>query len=236
MYVPQSDANSIDDKDVMAVCVPPKEYYFGYDPAFAGDGFPTNGVREVTWEDWDVVIYEARKFIGLLAKGNPNVLSLLWLEPNYYIQKNAVGQLLIDNRHLFVGKHVYHSFSGYAYSQLHRMEAGGKYNGHAGDKRKELVTKYGYDTKNAAHLIRLLRMGIEFLTDGELHVLREDASQLLEIKHGEWTLERVKDEAARLFPLAEQAYVNSKLPNKPNPKKVSDLTIEIVETGLGLRP
>lgn len=235
MYVPKTDPNSIDDKDVMGVCVPPKEFYFGYDPAFAGNkGFPVNGVREIMHNDWDVVIYEARKFIGLLAKGNPNVLSLLWLEPNYYLKIYTPGQILLDNRHLFVGKHVYHSFVGYAYAQLHRMEAGGKYQGHASAKRKELVEKFGYDTKNAAHLIRLLRMGIEFLTDGELHVLRSDASQLLEIKKGFWTLEQVKDESNRLFGLAEQAYINSKLPNKPNPSKVNNLSMAIIESGLGL--
>lgn len=93
---------------------------------------------------------------------------------------------------------------------------------------------FGYDTKNAAHLIRLLRMGIEFLTDGELHVLRSDASQLLEIKKGFWTLEQVKDESSRLFGLAEQAYINSKLPNKPNPSKINNLSMAIIESGLGL--
>jgi len=61
-----------------------------------------------------------------------------------------------------------------------------------GTKRKMLVEKYGYDCKNAAHLIRLLRMGVEFLKDGRLYVMREDAKQLIEIKRGEWTLEQVK--------------------------------------------
>jgi len=34
--------------------------------------------------------------------------------------------------------------------------------GYMGKKRRELVMRVGYDAKNAAHLIRLLRMGIEF--------------------------------------------------------------------------
>jgi len=53
-------------------------------------------------------------------------------------------------------------------------------------KRRELVRRLGYDAKNAAHLIRLLRMGIEFLTEGTLHVERVDAPELLDIKHGAW--------------------------------------------------
>lgn len=71
------------------------------------------------------------------------------------------------------------------------------------------LKKFGYDTKNAAHLVRLLRMGMEFLKDGELEVTRLDARQLLEIKRGEWTLERVKAEADHGFKMAEQAYLDS---------------------------
>ena len=48
-----------------------------------------------------------------------------------------------------------------------------------GEKRKAIVRKYQYDVKNAAHLIRLLRMGIEFLETGELRVFRAmDAEEL----------------------------------------------------------
>jgi hypothetical protein len=42
-------------------------------------------------------------------------------------------------------------------------------------------------------------MGIEFLRDGELNVMRYDAPELLAIKHGEWSLERIKAEAEHLF-------------------------------------
>jgi len=58
--------------------------------------------------------------------------------------------------------------------------------GYMGKKRRELVRRVGYDAKNAAHLIRLLRMGIEFLTEGTLYVERPDAAELLDIKRGVW--------------------------------------------------
>jgi len=101
-----------------------------------------------------------------------------------------------------------------------------------GKKRKELVEKYGYDTKNAAHLIRLLRMGIEFLNDGQLQVIRQDAQQLLEIKRGEWTLDKVKAEAERLFISAETAFTLSKLPNKPDHDKINKLCIQLANSWL----
>jgi len=228
MYVPSSDPNSIDDKDIMGICVPPKGYYFGA----CDNSFPTNGTKEIKKDEWDIVVYEAKKFIKLLSVGNPNVLSLLWLADNFYIKITEAGRLLIDNRNLFIGRHVYKSFTGYAYSQLHRMTHGGTYNGHASAKRKQLVERFGFDVKNAAHLIRLLRMGMEFLKDGELNVLREAASQLLEIKRGEWTLEQVQAEAERGFRNSEQAYLNSNLPKSPDLNKINDLSIKIVEMSL----
>ena len=106
--------------------------------------------------------------------------------------------------------------------------------GYMGAKRKELVRRVGYDAKNAAHLIRLLRMGIEFLVEGALHVERADAEQLLSIKRGEWSIERVTDEAERLFKLAEEAYVRSSLPAEPDMQKAEKLCVSIVAHFHGL--
>ncbi len=227
MYVQPSDPNSVDDKDVMGVIVPPIEYYFGLKT------YGTRGTKEIKQDEWDIVVYEAGKFISLLAQGNPNVLMLLWLQPQYYLHIKPAGQLIIDNKQLFVGRHVYKAFTGYAYGQLHRMTHHA-YEGHMGTKRKTLVDKYGYDCKNAAHLIRLLRMGAEFLKDGELEVLRRDANQLLEIKMGEWTLEQVQKEADWGFKMAEMAYQNTTLPLGPNMDKVNKLAIDVIRLSLGV--
>jgi hypothetical protein len=106
----------------------------------------------------------------------------------------------------------------------------GSQQGYMGDKRKRIVERFGYDTKNAAHLIRLLRMGIEFLRDGEMRVDRGglDATELLEIKHGEWTLEQVQAEAKRLFAAAEDAHDRSRLPLRPDRERVEELCLHIV--------
>lgn len=224
MYVPQDNPDSIDDKDVMAVCVPTPDYYIGLKQ------YGSRGTKEIKKDEWDIVIYELKKFIGMLENGNPNVLGMLWLEQQHYIHTTPAGWMLVKNRELFVGRHVYHSFSGYAHSQLHRMTHLA-YQGYMGEKRKKLVDKFGYDTKNAAHLIRLLKMCIEFLKDGELYVFRgkKDAQQLLSIKRGEWTLEHVQSEADRLFKVAEQMYTESTLPKRPDRDKISALCRNIIE-------
>lgn len=99
--------------------------------------------------------------------------------------------------------------------------------GYMGEKRKALVERFGYDCKNASHLIRLLRMCQEFLLNGELQVDRTgiDADELVSIKRGERTLEQVNAEAERLFALCEDAYKRSKLPEQPIRERAEDLLV-----------
>lgn len=218
---PEHVEDSIDDKDIMGVIIPPLEHYFGLRE------WGSRGTKEKKIREWDSVTYELRKFISLLYGSNPNVLSLLWLEPHHYILKTELGDQLIEARRLFVSKKIYYAFIGYAYGQLKRMTHLAT-QGYMGQKRKELVEKFGHDTKNGSHLIRLLRMGIEFLREGELHVHRHDARELVEIKRGDWPLEKIKDEAERLFKRAEQAYDECKFPNEPDRQKVNELLVEIL--------
>lgn len=219
MYVPNTDPNSIDDIDLMSVYMAPPDHYVGINK--------TKEVVENFVGEWDVVNYEFKKFVGLLLKANPNVLSLLWLKENHYIEKHTYGKMLIENRDLFVSKKIYHSFTGYAYSQLKKTTQHST-SGYMGEKRKQLVEKFGYDTKNMAHCIRLLKMGMEFLTEGKLNVFREDAPWLLSIKLGKWKLEDVKAEADRLFKLADEAYIRSNLPTEPDYEKVNDMVKAIM--------
>ena len=102
------------------------------------------------------------------------------------------------------------------------------YKGYMGNKRRQLVERFGYDCKNAAHLIRLLRMGIEFLTDGTLYVERKDKHELMDIKRGAWSMDKVKAEAERLFQLAQEAFVRSPLPSEPDRQRAEDLVVSIV--------
>ena len=217
-YVPQHP-DSVDDEDLMGVVVMPIEYYCGLNHF---------EVQEIKFKKYDCVFYDIRKYISLLLKQNPNVVMLLWLQEHYYTKRTEWGNLLIQNRDIFTSKKAYQAFSGYAYGQFKRMTHFQAYEGYMGAKRKALVDKYGYDTKNASHLIRLLKMGIEFLSTGQMNVFRHDNDMLIEIKYGKWPLEKVKTEAERLFKLAEEAHMNSKLPNEPDYKKANELCTQII--------
>lgn len=80
--------------------------------------------------------------------------------------------------------------------------------------RHELEVNFGYDTKHAMHLVRLMRMAEEILTTGEVKVKRPDAKELLDIRGGAWSLEDLlkwaeeKDELIR-----GDLYRKSKLPH-----------------------
>lgn len=109
------------------------------------------------------------------------------------------------------------------------------FSGYMGEKRKAMVRKYQYDVKNAAHLIRLLRMGIEFLESGQLQVFRTtDADELKRIKRGGWTLEQVKEQAERLFGRIEEARARSPLPPEPDVVAANALLMEMHRRVLGL--
>jgi hypothetical protein len=222
--------DNISDKDVMYVVVPHEDYYFGCESR----SFPSSGTHEIKNDGWDIVAYEVRKFISMLAKGNANVFTMLWLEDKHYLHVSFAGRILLDNRSLFISKDVYYPFVGYAHGELYRMIHHTPTNrAYMGDKRKTLIEKFGYDVRCASHLIRLLRMGVEFMNSGELKVFRrDDAEELLEIKAGAWSLEKIEKEAVCLFDRARKAYTESSLPLKPNMRLINELSVEVVKAGL----
>lgn len=93
-----------------------------------------------------------------------------------------------------------------------------------GEKRRNLVKRHGYDSKNAAHLVRLLRMCKEFLATGNLNVYRtHDVEELKAIKRGEWQLDDVKALSAQLFAECRVARDASSLPDQPDYAAASSL-------------
>jgi predicted nucleotidyltransferase len=118
-----------------------------------------------------------------------------------------------------------------AFQKLHKQY----FSGYMGEKRKAMVRKYEYDVKNAAHLIRLLRMGKEFLETGALNVFRtHDAQELIDIKQGKWTLSQVRAEAEKLFAEVRAAEANSNLPKRPDTVRANRILMEIHTAMLGL--
>lgn len=324
------------DIDIRGVVVAPKEYYVGFN----------NIVKQVEQKEPDLVIFEIRKFLSLACDANPNVLELLFTEPEDHLLITPAGQKIIDSRYLFLTKRAKYTFQGYAHSQLKRlnthkqwlmnpveikptrkefnlpehtlipadqlmaaqavinkkmdewgwnelehlepglrqdiqdefvrrlteitswaeesiddktwraagislglntnfmelMEAERRYqsaiknyNNYQQWKKERnvdralLETKFGYDTKHAMHLTRLSRSCLEILKDGDLHVKRKDAKELLEIRDGKYSLEYLLKMFDEKNQEIEEAFAKCTLPNSPDRVKIDNLCCDIVQ-------
>lgn len=225
-YRPPENPNSVDDIDLMAVHVGPLEHYLG---------FRRKGQETVDESSgpWDVVSYEVRHYFKLLRKNNPNVQQLLWTPERFIVQATDLGQRLRTRREMFLSKQAYDAFNGYAYSQYQKLEKK-DHRGYMGQKRKKLVERHGYDTKYASHLIRLIRMGCEYLRAGKVQLPRPDADELLAIKRGEWTLQEVRDAAREGFDALEKARDESPLPETAHHDEIEGLLMRTVADYHGL--
>lgn len=103
---------------------------------------------------------------------------------------------------------------------------------HRNRARADLEASYGYDTKHAMHLVRLLRMAEEVLTDGQLHVWRgdRDADELRAIRAGAWPWEQVEawSEAA----MARVAVAPTSLPARADRAEADALVVRLTEAAL----
>ncbi len=229
-HVPPEEDTGIDDVDFMGVVIAAKENYLGLKE------WGSRGTKEIKVDRLDAVFYELRKFIGLLLQGNPNVLGMLWTPKPLEISGSWQGDCLRLQRDIFVGKHVYNAFAGYAHAQLKKMFSAELGTGYLGAKRKALVDRFGFDAKNAQHLIRLLRQAVEFLETGALVVQRPDAEELIAIKRGQVPLPEIRRMAEDLFDKAKIARDKSPLPEEPNYDKAQEILVSLLEQTLFRKP
>lgn len=103
------------------------------------------------------------------------------------------------------------------------------------DKRAVLEAQFGYDTKHAMHLIRLMRMCKEILATGKVNVRREDFHDLLMIRYGNWTYEQVVEQAENLDKECGELYKTSKLPHSANRVAINTKVVGMTERFLRTR-
>jgi len=255
------------DLDTRGVCIPPASHLLGLTEF--------EQLEEGTEAGHDVV-YALVKFVRLALACNPNIMETLYTGAEHVLFINDYGRRLVECRGLFLTRKAGDTFTGYAVSQLRRIEHhhrwlvsppdhqpkpeefGGwavegryKFPDHDAQRayadalkhwslyqkwlrdrnpaRAELERRYGYDTKHAMHLLRLLKMGIEILETGEVHVYRPDREWLKAVRGGLLSYEELLaiagDCEARLARLKE----SSSLPAEPDAAAANDLVVELQE-------
>ena len=293
------------DEDLKGFAVPPKEYFTGFVKKF----------DQAVCKTPDAVIYGIQKFFNLAADCNPSIIEVLFTDPCDVLIGHPAALPLIINRNAFLSKKAKFTFSGYAISQLKRIQTHRRWllnpleheptrveyglqevravskeqfgaaeanikatlNLEAGDPtveefaaaakgfgyednfieyiqreqrfrrakqewvqyctwkaernaaRAETERKFGYDTKHAMHLCRLLTMCKEILTGGGVIVKRPDAHWLLGIRNGAWSYDELMAWASNAEASLEALYTTSRLLHTPDRNFLDSLCMQIVE-------
>lgn len=251
------------DVDVRGVCLAPPETLIGLSEfkQFQGEG--------------DTVIYELRRFCHLALGANPNILDLLMATEESWQIEDPRWRLIYANRHAFLSQKVRYTFSGYAVSQLKRIqrhrswlvappdhqptqeEYGGVWDGatyqfpkiarekeyrtartkwdnyqrwlkERNPRRAELERRYGYDTKYAAHLARLMVQARRLLRHGTYNprLKGRDLAIVRDVLAGKWDYDRLVDWAEKMDEHVRNKAATS-LPHSPNRKLVERLVMGI---------
>jgi DNA polymerase III epsilon subunit len=308
---------------------------------FAGDPinvmtpfFPVEQVEGPAGED--TVLFELSKYVRLVTDQNPNIVELLWLEPEDCLFSTPAWEYLRSMRRELLTTKVRATYGGYAMQQISRMKSHDKwlnnpqpeqpprprdffgmvhnlslapefngrvpvdgewtavdcgrdlyllFEGGAGgwhdaagalrtftreearalvdgraqpvaickfsrdeyESRKRdwdnywtwrknrnkargaLEEKLGFDGKNGAHTLRLLRTGLEILRDGVVRVRRPDAADLLAVRRGERSYESVLAEAQELDAQMAEAERASPLAKRVDQAMVGDIVMRMYE-------
>lgn len=93
------------DTDIRGVYVLPKNMFYGLEYT-----------EQVSNETNDIVYYELKRFIQLLARNNPNILEMLSIPGNCVLQKHAIMDMIEPG--IFLSKLCEQTFANYAYTQI----------------------------------------------------------------------------------------------------------------------
>lgn len=325
------------DLDIKGVCIEPKAYHYGYVQNF--EQFERSTPN-------DEVIYSLKKFVKLASNANPNIIEVLFSDESDHLKVDKFGQLLLDHRNEFISKKAMFTFSGYAISQLKRIETHRRWllkppthnptrqefdlqelpiipkdqlaaslsmiskkleQWHFEDMsdftldqriliqsilseilneisitsnekwlsagrsvgmnenfllyldkerrfktaqndwksfqdwknkrnpaRAETEMKFGYDVKHGMHLIRLMRMCKEILSGQGVIVKRPDREELLQIRNGQWSYDKIIENAKELQLECTELYKTTKLQQLPDYSKLDNLIIQMTENYVSL--
>jgi len=115
------------DIDIRGVCFSPKETLLGlsgfeqYQPK--GSAAIKYSTKQFGVESDDVTVYALNKFFALCLNTNPNIIELLFAPADKMKFVNyTIWQRIKNQRHLFLSTKIVHTFAGYAFSQLKRIE------------------------------------------------------------------------------------------------------------------
>jgi len=231
------------DCDVYSFCIPPKDIIFphlqgvilGYDTQY--NQFEQYQQHHIQSEqemggkgrEYDITIYNIVKYFKLCADCNPNMIDSLFVPQTSILTISKIGQMVREKRHIFLSKKAWHSFKGYAYSQLHKAK--GK-NPEKDSKRDKLRQEFGWDVKYLYHVFRLIDEVEQILELGDID-LQRGKEKMKAIRRGEVSLEEVESWFQIKEKELEKLYHISELPHSPRYKEIKELLMNCLEEHYG---
>ncbi len=229
------------DMDVYGFAIPPRDWVFphlrGEIPGFDEPGPQFDQIQQHHMLDksalggkgreYDLTIYSIIKYFRLLMDNNPNIIDSLFVPRNCVLYSTAVGEMVRENRKVFLHKGCWAKFKGYAYAQIHKMRTK-----EPEGKRKAIIATFGYDVKFAYHVVRLLNEVEQILLEEDLDLAR-NKEQLKAIRRGEWSQDQVEAYFENKEKQLEQIYLKSKLPATPDKAAIKALLMGCLEHHYG---
>ena len=103
----------LSDTDLRGICIPSKKYYLGTLDHFE---------QYQSMEPYDLTVFDIRKFVKLAMDANPNALEIIFTDYGDHIFTAPIFEKINNIREKFLSTKCKYSMSGYAQSQLRRMQ------------------------------------------------------------------------------------------------------------------
>lgn len=222
---------NVSDKDIYAVCIPPKEVIFphlaGYIHGFSRDpnrfdNYQQHHIKDQEVE-YDIDVYNIVRYFYLCMNCNPNMIDSLFVPQRCVLWNTNIGQMIRDNRQMFLSKKLFHKFRGYAYAQLHAISTKVP---EPNSKRRANYDKFGYDTKYAYHVVRLCLECEQALASGDI-IMDRDREVYKSIRRGDWSIGKIHGFFEEHERSLQNLYNTSKaIPDRPDEDKIRDLLLK----------
>lgn len=222
------------DYDVYGFFIPPMELLYPY---LGGEieGFGEKVDRIPQWRQDNIVnkdaygdileidctVFNITRYFTFLMDNNPNVLESIYTDEEDIIYQSDIAKNIRENREIFLHKGLITKFMGYAMSQLKALSKNRE------GSRVSLIKKYGYDTKNAYCLLRLLEECRQLLTIGEIQIKKMSAD-LVHVRNGKWQLDEVLKLAEEYKTEIEFREKYNSLPEEPRYQDIRVLLLKSI--------
>lgn len=78
--------------------------------------------EQINDDKGDIVMYELRRFLEMVASNNPNILEMLYAPEDCIVYKDDAFDLILEQRDRFITKTCAKSFGGYAIAQIKKAK------------------------------------------------------------------------------------------------------------------